>query len=55
MDCEQSEDVWTCQDCGGLGDKHEVISNTGGDTPWQIWIYCDACKVETFYDLPDVE
>jgi hypothetical protein len=43
MDCNSECDVW------------EVLKNDGGETKEQIWIYCDKCEVETFYDLSDEE
>ncbi len=41
-----------CQNCGGFGDAHEVIE---GDCPvdHQEWMYCKACDIETFKDMPN--
>ena len=50
------DDHWVCQECmkwHAFVDKWEVLDNSGGDTKEQLWLYCIACDVETFYDLPD--
>ena len=49
--------TWVCEGCKGQvdakGDQNEVISNAGGATKDQVWLYCKKCNIETFHDLPD--
>lgn len=52
-DARDEDDMYVCQICGGPGDKHETLTNDGGNTEHQLWVYCESCKAETFYDLPD--
>ena len=39
---------WSCMECGKDCRTCEEV-DTGNGGPFELWVYCPACKVETFH------
>jgi hypothetical protein len=48
---------WACMECGNNCDIWEEV-DTGNGGPFELWVYCPACDVQTFHPrvrVPSVE
>ena len=47
----------TCMECGNICKKSEIVwtGDQNSYKGWELWCYCDRCKVDTFHRMISVE
>ena len=43
----------TCMECGHICKKSEIVwtGDQNSYKGWELWCYCDLCKVDTFHKM----
>jgi hypothetical protein len=47
----------TCMECGNICKKSEIVwtGDQNSYKGWELWCYCDRCKVDTFHKMISVD
>jgi hypothetical protein len=47
----------TCMECGNICKKSEIVwtGDQNSYKGWELWCYCDRCKIDTFHKMISVD